>query len=55
MSVFKDVNLVKIVWKQIENGAPRLYSFIQRFAFRVDEYTELLKFYNTQHRSVSPV
>ena len=43
--------LAKIVWKQIENGAPRLFSFIQRFAFRVDEYSELLLYYNTHHRS----
>ena len=42
--------LAKIVWRQIENGAPGLYSFIQRFSFRVEEYTELLQYYNKHHK-----
>ena len=41
--------LSKIAWKEIENGAPDLFSFIQSFSFRIDDYNDLMRFY-AQHR-----
>ena len=37
--------LSKLAWKQIETGAPDLFSFLQGFNFRVEEFYALLKFY----------
>ena len=39
----------KIAWKEIENGAPDLFSFIQSFSFRIDDYNDLMRFY-ARHR-----
>jgi len=41
--------LSKIAWKEIENGAPDLFSFIQSFSFRIDDYNDLMRFY-ARHR-----
>lgn len=48
--------LTKIAWKQIQNGAPDLYSFLERFVFSYKDYDKLLQFYNNEtekHASLS--
>ena len=44
--VYSANKLTKIAWKQIENGAPDLYSFLERFVFSYQDYDKLLEFYN---------
>lgn len=43
--------LSKIAWKQIENGAPELFIFLQTFSFHVDEYELMIEFYAEKLRS----
>ena len=43
--------LSKIAWKQIENGAPELFIFLQTFSFHVDEYELMIEYYAEKLRS----
>ena len=43
--------LSKISWKQIENGAPELFIFLQTFSFHVDDYELMIDFYAQKMRS----
>lgn len=43
--------LSKISWKQIENGAPELFIFLQTFSFHVDDYELMTDFYAMKLRS----
>ena len=40
--------LTKVAWKQIQNGAPDLYSFLERFVFSYQDYDKLLQLYNEE-------
>ena len=46
--IYSANKLTKIAWKQIENGAPDLYSFLERFVFSYKDYDKLLEFYNSK-------
>ena len=46
--IYSANKLTKIIWKQIENGAPDLFSFLERFVFSYKDYEKLLEFYNDQ-------
>ena len=46
--IYSANRLTKIAWMEIENGAPDLFSFLERFVFSYRDYEKLLEFYNKE-------
>ncbi|XP_023326697.1 uncharacterized protein LOC111700109 isoform X2 [Eurytemora carolleeae] len=44
--IYSPHRLSKVVWKNVESGAPSLFSFIENLSFTYSEYVSLLRMYN---------